>query len=318
MRSDQTIDQGFGGGGEVRGLIDGSLLDEVRDVDGVRRPTGSVDGYARIIDKDGDPVGDPAMGAPTFGANWRDVDALNPFTSPRARARRADDEVVIDRASADATGYEVGDTVPVQTRAGASEFTLVGIARLRQRRQPRRRQLRHVDRSRRRSGSWASPARSTHRARWPPTGRVPDRGRRASATSWAAGAGVEVVTGEQITEESQDDIQEALSFFTIFLLVFAVIAVVVGAFVIYNAFSIIVAQRTREMALLRAVGARRRQVRRAVLARGLVVGHRRLGRRLPARPRRGVRLLSALLGLPDSSLASCPVGGHRAGRWASS
>ena len=88
----------------------------------------------------------------------------------------------------------------------------------------------------------------------------------------ADASGVEVVTGTEITEETQSDIKQSLSFITTFFLVFAVIALVVGTFVIYNSFSIIVAQRTREMALLRAIGARRRQVRRAVLVEAVIVG----------------------------------------------
>ena len=81
-----------------------------------------------------------------------------------------------------------------------------------------------------------------------------------------------MVTGTEITEETQNDIKQSLSFLTTSSSVFAVIALVVGTFVIYNSFSIIVAQRTREMALLRAIGARRRQVRRAVLVEAVIVG----------------------------------------------
>jgi putative ABC transport system permease protein len=86
------------------------------------------------------------------------------------------------------------------------------------------------------------------------------------------GSGNEALTGKQITEESQSDLKDQLSFFTIALLAFGVVAVLVGAFVIYNSFSIVVAQRTREMALLRAIGASRRQVRRAVVAEAIAVG----------------------------------------------
>ncbi len=76
---------------------------------------------------------------------------------------------------------------------------------------------------------------------------------------------LEAITGAEITEENQDAIKEQLSFFTTFLLVFAIIAVIVGAFVIYNTFGILVAQRGRELALLRAIGASRRQVIGSVL-----------------------------------------------------
>ena len=81
-----------------------------------------------------------------------------------------------------------------------------------------------------------------------------------------------MLTGAEITDEDQSDIEEGLGFFNTFLLVFAVIALFVGSFIIYNSFSILVAQRSREMALLRAIGASRRQVLGSVLLEAVVVG----------------------------------------------
>ena len=83
---------------------------------------------------------------------------------------------------------------------------------------------------------------------------------------------VEVLTGQQITKENQNDIKQGLRFFNMFLLVFAGVAVFVGMFIIYNTFSILVAQRGRELALLRAIGASRRQVLGSVLLEGVAVG----------------------------------------------
>ena len=85
-------------------------------------------------------------------------------------------------------------------------------------------------------------------------------------------AGFEALTGEQIAATDSGDIKDALSFFSIFLLVFAVISIFVGSFIIFNTFSMLVAQRSRELALLRALGASRRQVNRAVILEALVVG----------------------------------------------
>ena len=117
--------------------------------------------------------------------------------------------------------------------------------------------------------------------------------------------GTEVVTGTEITEETQSDIKQSLSFITTFFLVFAVIALVVGTFVIYNSFSIIVAQRTREMALLRAIGARRRQVRRAVLIEAMIVGL--VGAAVGFVIGLGVAtLLGSLLQVPGDTLAIVP------------
>jgi len=83
---------------------------------------------------------------------------------------------------------------------------------------------------------------------------------------------VETLTGAEITKETQDDIGQALSFFSIFLTIFSVIALGVGSFVIYNVFSISAAQRQKENALLRALGANRAQITRSMLIESIVVG----------------------------------------------
>ena len=126
VRSDQTIDSDFG---EIRGQIDDSLLPQVEAADGVADAAGAVDGYAQVIDREGDAVGDPAMGAPTFGTNWVDSEDLNPFDLTEGRAPESDGEIVIDRGTVEDTGYQLGDSVPVQTRDGVDDFELVGVVR---------------------------------------------------------------------------------------------------------------------------------------------------------------------------------------------
>ena len=85
-------------------------------------------------------------------------------------------------------------------------------------------------------------------------------------------AGAEAVTGAAITKETQSEVRKSLAFFHTFMLVFAVMALLVGGFMIFNTFSITVAQRTRENGLLRALGASRRQVLASVLLEALAVG----------------------------------------------
>jgi putative ABC transport system permease protein len=274
VRSSQTIDAGDAGGGpKIRSRIDASLLDTVLAAPGVADAEGSVQGYARIIDRSGDPVGNPSMGPPTFGGNWQTVDQLNGFTIDEGRPPESTGDVVIDRGSADDTGYKVGDRVPIQTGRASAEYDLVGIARF---------------------GNADSPGGATY-ALWTTSeaqklvgesgkydaiGVVADSGvsqtevaRSVRQELRSAGdTGLEVLTGRQITEENQSDLKDQLSFITYFLLAFAIVSVLVGIFVIYNAFSIIVAQRGREMALVRAVGASRRQVRRSVFVEALAIG----------------------------------------------
>ena len=81
-----------------------------------------------------------------------------------------------------------------------------------------------------------------------------------------------MVTGQTVADESTSAINQGWSFFNTALLIFAFISLFVGAFTIYNTFSIIVGQRTRELALLRIVGASRRQVFRSVLGEAAIVG----------------------------------------------
>jgi putative ABC transport system permease protein len=302
VRSDQKVESDFGP--EIRGLIPETLLPVVRDTDGVAVAEGNVDGTARVIDKQGDPVGNPEFGAPTLGGNWTEDDELNPFDLSDGTGPRTDDEIVIDKGTADSTGFEVGDTVTVQTRDKAGKYEVSGIARF---------------------GSADSPGGASYvlwttRAAQELLGEpgkfssiavVGDQGvsqpdlARAIRDNLPRDASAQVVTGASITKETQDSIQDALAGPMRFLGIFAAIAVIVGAFVIYNSFSIIVAQRTREMALLRAVGARRRQVRRAVLVEALIVSF--VGSLVGFVIGLGIAtLLSELFQLPEGSLAILP------------
>ena len=83
---------------------------------------------------------------------------------------------------------------------------------------------------------------------------------------------IEVLTGEADTADKQAELREDLKFFNTFLLAFAYISLFVGMFIIYNTFSIVIAQRTRDLAMLRAIGAGRRQVLRSVLLEAVAVG----------------------------------------------
>lgn len=268
VRSDRTVESQFEGM-DLRARLDTDLVEVVESVDGVAAVDVTVEGYARIIDRDGKPVGNPAFGPPTLGGNWIANETLSPFNLREGRAPEAAGEIVMDARSASSTGYQLGDTVPIQTERVAEDFTLVGITNF---------------------GTAESPAGASyvlftldeaHRVVGEP-GQVDDimavaepgiseevlRDRIADALP----EGAEVLTGAEITEQSQNELKGALSFITTFFLAFAIVALLVGAFVIYNSFSIIVAQRTREMALLRAIGASRRQVRRAVLLEAVAVG----------------------------------------------
>jgi len=269
VRSSSVVEGEFGSD-DIRGRIPASLVDEVKDVDGVAEAEGGTQGYAQIVGTNGDVVGNPGMGPPTFGGRWSEIDELNPFNLVEGEPPAADDEVVIDRRSADKGDISVGDRIQVLTKDGPIEVTVVGIAKFGDADSPGGASFTlFTEEAAERYIGEPGMVDSISVLGESGVSQAELRDRIADALS---GEDVEVLTGKQITEETQDDIADALSFFTIFLTVFAVVALVVSVFSIYNTFSIIVAQRTRDMALLRAVGASRRQVLGSVIGESAVLG----------------------------------------------
>ncbi len=251
-----------------RGLIDVALADDIAAVDGVAAVAPRIEGSGRIVGADGDPLG--GNGPPTTAGNWIADDALNPYDLAEGRAPSAPGEVVIDKAAAEQGDLAVGDETTVRT-PDPIPVTIVGLATFGE-----------ADSQ----GPVTYAAFSTAQAA---ELFMPDPSAVSSiAVSAAPGVsqddlvrridavlpdGVESLTGAELTSEMEDDIKaDFLGFFETFLLVFAGIALVVATFSIYNTFSILVAQRTRESALLRALGASRSQVLRSVAVEALVVG----------------------------------------------
>ena len=117
------------GMGTQRGRVKATLLSKVERVPGVAAAEGSVLGYTRLIASDGQPLGNPAYGAPTLGGSWSTVADLNPFTLVAGRAPRAPDEVAIDRKSAPDGHQAVGDLATVLTQAPPQKIHNSGIVR---------------------------------------------------------------------------------------------------------------------------------------------------------------------------------------------
>lgn len=254
-----------------RRRIDASLVDKVRQVPGVDEVRASVSGYAQLVGKDGKAIGNPAAGAPTLGDAWNDTKRMNPYRFlPGGRPPRTASEIAIDKHSADVGNLRVGDRVVVLTKLAPASYTITGIVRWGSADSPLGASVTIFDQE------------TATRVLGEP-GKVDEidvagqRGvsqqelvRRLRAS--LADPSLEVLTGKQITKEGQDSVRKAMGFFNTFLLVFAFIALFVGSFLIFNTFSIVVAQRLREFALLRAVGASRVQVMRSVLAESLIIG----------------------------------------------
>jgi putative ABC transport system permease protein len=252
--------------------VHASLLETVRGVDEVARATGMIvdERNTKILTPEGKAVS--SEGAPTFGFGI-DTDPelaqFNPLNVLEGRWPAADDEVVIDVGTADDHGYGVGDTVEVSTLQPKRRFELVGVAQY---------------------GSVDSLGNASFAVFTVPTAQaLLDRKGQYDAISASAEDGVtedelvraiepvlprdaKVVSAAAEAKKQTDETSEFISFFRYFLLAFAGVALFVGAFVIFNTFSITVAQRTRELATLRTLGASRRQVLGSVVLESLVIG----------------------------------------------
>jgi putative ABC transport system permease protein len=255
-----------------RHLIDARLIDDVRSVPGVARARVGVGGYAQLVARDGHAIGNPAAGAATLGEGWNPgADSMEPYRFlPGGRPPRTGHEVAIDKHSADVGHLAVGDRVTVLTKRSPREYTITGIVRWGSADSPLGASITLFDlATAERVLAEPGSVDEIDVAAAPGVSQA-EMVSRLRAT--LADPGLEVVTGAQVIEEGQTGIRDALSFFDTFLLVFAGVALFVGSFLIFNTFSIVVAQRMRELALLRAVGASRGQMVRSVLGESVVIG----------------------------------------------
>jgi putative ABC transport system permease protein len=268
VRSTQVIDGNFGQ--EERQRISADLVSIVEKVPGVRDASPDIQAFARIIGKDGKPIGSDGQGPPTFGSVGEEfAGAL--WSTAVGRWPVSSSEVVIDEASAKAGKYVLGDTVKVVAQSGSREFTLVGIASYGDVRSPGGATFALFDLDT--ASEFLAKPGFIDAILISGDGSVSDtKLSQAIQDALPTTGKTETLTGAEITLETQDQIGSALDFFGILLKTFSFIALGVGCFVIYNVFSISAAQRQRENALLRAIGASRKQITRAMLIEALVVG----------------------------------------------
>src|SRR6266540_1749029 len=250
-----------------RGPIDGSLAGRVGAVPGASAVQPVVDGLGQIVGRDGKVIS--TMGPP-LASTWIADQRLTPYRLAEGRAPQTPDEVVINRGAAKTAGLHPGDRTIILTPRPVP-VTVVGIAT-----------FQNADGF---GGSsytgFTLEGAQRHLAKRP--GQVTrilvagapgvSQDELARRLRPVLPAGVEAITGAQLSAESISAINQGfLGLFRTFLLVFAAIALFVAMFSIANTFSIIVAQRTRESVLLRAIGASRRQVLTAVVLEALAVG----------------------------------------------
>jgi putative ABC transport system permease protein len=252
--------------------VDQALVEEVRALPDVEAAAGGVadETNTKIIGSDGKAIN--TQGAPSLGFGIEtgpEVDRFNPLNLVEGTWATGDGEVVIDAGTADREGYEVGDTIQIATIQPKQDFEVTGIAKF---------------------GDVDSLGTATFAVFDLATAQqLLDREGKVDSISVA---GVEGTTPQQLIDEIQpilpadaqvrsaqaeadddkEEISEFTSFIRYFLLAFAAIALFVGAFVIFNTLSITVAQRTREFATMRTVGASRRQILWSVIVEALTIG----------------------------------------------
>jgi putative ABC transport system permease protein len=254
-------------GGTPRKAIPESLLAAVRSVPGVAEADGSVTGFAQFVAPDGKAV--TTGGAPTLGFSFDPDQHISSLQLTEGRGPTTPHDVVMDAGTAQKYHFRVGQDVRILLLGPSRTFTLTGIV-----------QFGTADNLA--GATLAAFSLPTAQQLFGLTGQFDDINVVAAPgvdkstlqhdIARVLPPGVEVVTGQTVAAEQSNDINQALSFFSTALLVFAFISLFVGGFTIFNTFSIIVGQRTRELALLRIVGASRRQLFRSVLLEAAIVG----------------------------------------------
>jgi ABC-type antimicrobial peptide transport system permease subunit len=256
------------GSGVTEPTFDESLVEEVRALPGVEAAEGSVDSDAtQLIGDDGKAV--VSGGAPNIGFSIADGESpFNPLTLLEG-AWPGPDEITVDTATASSEGYEVGEVIGVQAEGPVQRLRLSGIFEF---------------------ASGLSIGGATLAGFDLPTaqrlfGKVGKLDEIAIASKpdvtpqelvaqveEILPPGTQVKTGQEQAQADAEETNEFISFLQTFLLAFAGIALFVGSFVIANSLSITIAQRTREFATLRTIGATNRQILGSVLVEALVVG----------------------------------------------
>lgn len=252
--------------GPQRARVRDAVVADIAQAEGVLAVEGEVEGDLRVIGRDGEPLG-ADQGPPTSGLNWPTSPELNRWELLEGTPPTGADQVVLDERTTSDGGFRVGDAVDVAVQQGVRTFTLVGVVasgdsgfdpRAALFETPTAQDLVAEPGMFDFIGVAAAPGVSPRDLTATLASVVPDD--------------VEVISGADFIQENQDTFSEFIGLIEQALLVFGYVALGVGAFIIYNTFAIIIAQRTRELALLRALGASRRQVASSVVLEALVVG----------------------------------------------
>lgn len=246
----------------TRGLIPVALADQIGSIDGVAAAVPDYAGPAVLIGADGTALG--TSGAPSLGTTINDPDSI----TVKGRLPHGPDEIALDTATLKRSGLAVGDTTQVLVGQSPTDVTVVGDVTF--------------------DASMAGAIlvifdQDTAASLYAPDGMVntiwvkadpgTDPAALTSTIDKAVGSdGVQVVSGEQLRTETKDSLSSVLGFIQTFLLIFAGISLFVGGFLIANTFTMLVRQRTKEFALLRAIGSSPLQVFGSIIAQAVAIG----------------------------------------------
>lgn len=259
----------FGATGTAKQPVPAALLDRIRKLPEVQRAHGYIDSHAQLTDTAGTAIGTSSEEASVFGLPTGELDAMNPLSLVRGAWPTGAAEIVIDQATATKHHLAVGTTVGLVARKPLARYRVVGIFRFAGAATLGPTQFAAVDLS--------VAQRIFDKQGWFDEIDVAARpgvpvNRLINALHGVVPSTVKVSTATEQARVATSDVGGELALLRYVLLAFGAIALFVGSFIIFNTLSITVAQRTRQLATLRTLGASRRQVLVSVLAEGAIIG----------------------------------------------
>ncbi|RPE38001.1 putative ABC transport system permease protein [Streptomyces sp. Ag109_O5-1] len=256
--------------GEAQGIrqpVPTSLVNAIERVPGVAAAAPNIQGAGQLVGADGEPIG--GQGPPTLAGNWITDPKLNSYRLAEGRAPARSGEVVVNRGAAKKGGLKIGDTTVLRT-PDPVKVTIVGLATFGG--EDGMAQVTFTGMTRADAEKYLTAKPGEAAGILVRAGPGVGQQELVHRLTPVLPKGVEAITGQESAQENTDMISsQFLTVFTTFLLVFSGVAMLVATFSIHNTFAIVVAQRTRENALLRALGASRRQVSASALAEASVV-----------------------------------------------
>lgn len=243
------------------------LREDIAQVEGVRIVEPVVMANVVLLDKDKKPM--QSGGAPSQGIGWVPLDQTTSggLTLVEGQEPKKDGEILLSVDVANKAGLNIGDRTTVITLLGGSiDTTLVGTYTLDTATGGYIGVIFPFDQAR----ELFSDGTNIREFRVASDGSITDEQLRDRISAIASD--YRVVTGSESVEKMKGEVQQGLSFINYFLLAFGLVSLLVGTFIIYNTFTMLVAQRLRELALLRAIGASRKQVVRSVMIEAVIAG----------------------------------------------